>query len=268
MIGEKRTVGVALRRIAQTPRVFANWPSIFWVMGRDAVGRGPSTMTFRPRNGQSIVVPNAPGARLPAYEMYAEDTYDLDWFVGDLVGLPIHVLDVGAHVGTFSCMLGSIHPTATIDAFEPSPEASAFLRRNISANGLAGRIRVHDAALAAQSGSAVLDVRGEASIHSRLVEQDGAAGAEVKTVSFDDAVQSAGGQVELVKLDCEGGEYSLYESSPDSWKAVQRVALEYHSIEGESWPELRDWFSQQGLEVVRESPVADVANLGRAWLAR
>ena len=268
MIGERRTFGVALRRIVQTPRVFANWPTVFWVMGRDSVGRGPATLTFRPRNGQSITVPNAPGARLPAYEMYAEDTYDLDWFVGDLLDEEIHVLDIGAHVGTFSCLLGAVHPTATVDAFEPSPEASAFLRRNIDENGLADRIRVHEAALAAHSGSAVLDVRGEASIHSRLAEHDAGDGTEVRTVSFDDAVESAGGRVELVKLDCEGGEYALYESSPESWRTVQRVVLEYHAIEGESWADLRAWFGERGLSVVRDSPVADVPNLGRAWLSR
>jgi FkbM family methyltransferase len=266
--GGERTLGVAVRRAVQTPRVFSNWPSIFWAMAREGVGRGPSTLTFEPRSGQTITVPNAPGARLPAYEMYAEDTYDVHWFVGDLAAEPIHVLDVGAHVGTFSCLLGAVHPRAIVDALEPSPEALSFLRRNIEANGLGDRVRVHEAALAAQSGSAVLDVRGEASIHSRLSGDEETEGTEVQTMSFDDAVAAAGGLVDLVKLDCEGGEYSLYESSPHSWRAVRRVVLEYHATERESWPTLRDWFTEHGLEVVKDVPVPGVPNLGRAWLSR
>jgi hypothetical protein len=68
-------------------------------------------------------------------------------------------------------------------------------------------------------------------------------------------------------MDCEGGEYGLvYASSPQNWASVQRVVMEYHPVEGETWDKLRDWFAGIGLQVVREK--SENPGLGTAWLAR
>jgi FkbM family methyltransferase len=257
-----------LRRLLQTPKSFANWPQLLTGLAREKVAKGPDELTFRTREGQTISVPNAPGARVPAYEVFAEDCYDLRWFLGDLIERPIHVLDVGAHVGTFSTWLGKVHPTATVDCFEPSPDTFRFLERNIRDNGLADRVHVHQKALAGEAGFATFDLQGAGSGHNHLAFGDEVQGsaARVETVTFDDVVAGARGPVELVKMDCEGGEYDLvYKSSPESWRDVQRLVLEYHTIDGESWGELRAWFAEAGLHVLRDlsAPIA-----GTAWLSR
>ena len=71
----------------------------------------------------------------------------------------------------------------------------------------------------------------------------------------------------MVKMDCEGGEYGLvYASTPGNWASVQRIVLEYHPVSGESWDELRGWFEDVGLTVVRHT--SNTPGLGTAWLAR
>ena len=73
--------------------------------------------------------------------------------------------------------------------------------------------------------------------------------------------------VDVVKMDCEGGEYGLvYASSPESWESVQRVVMEYHPVSGESWDELRTWLEKTGLSVIRHE--ATGPGLGTAWLTR
>jgi uncharacterized protein YdaU (DUF1376 family) len=68
-------------------------------------------------------------------------------------------------------------------------------------------------------------------------------------------------------MDCEGGEYALvYASSDASWADVERIVMEYHPVEGESWDELRAWFARLGLHVIRHE--SDSPGLGTAWLAR
>jgi FkbM family methyltransferase len=268
MQSKRSFVALEARRIAQTPAAFSNWPELLSGVARSRLGGGPDTLTFHTRTGQSISIPNAGGARVPVYEVFAEDCYDLAWFLGDLADRPIHVLDIGAHVGTFSCSLGRLHPQATVDAYEPTYDTAQFLRRNVAANGLEGRIHVHEAALAGETGFAMFERTGNASGFNRLAAVDGRdEGIRVETVSFDDVVARSDQPIELVKMDCEGGEYDLvYRSDPANWQSVQRLVLEYHPVQGESWEELRAWFAGVGLHVVRSSP--GTPGLGVAWLSR
>ena len=131
-----------------------------------------------------------------------------------------------------------------------------------------------EAALAGETGFAMFEDHGGASVHNGLVDAHpvddphaAGVGVKVPTLSFDDAIAQAPGPVTLVKLDCEGGEYQLaYNSKPESWANVERVVLEYHDIPGESWSELRAWFAGVGLHLVEHRP--ERADLGLAWLAR
>jgi FkbM family methyltransferase len=267
-----------LRRVGQTVRTFANWPALLAGMVRERTGGGPDTLTFVTRTGQRITCPNEPGARLPAYEQYAEDRYQLAWFLGPLAVRPLHAVDVGAHVGTFACRFGQVHPHVTIECFEPSGSTAGFLRRNIAANGLADRVTVTESALAAETGWATFDDNGSGSVHNGLVHGDdrlvqpqgadiGGVATKVRTTCFDDVVAAAPAAVEFVKMDCEGGEYEfVYASSPASWDTVRRIVVEYHPVQGESWDQLRAWFAERGLIMVRHEPVRD--GLGTAWLSR
>ena len=269
-IASKRSfVALEARRIAQTPAAFSNWPGLLSGVARSRLGGGPETLTFRTRGGQSIAIPNAGGARVPVYEVFAEDCYDLAWFLGDLADRPIQVLDIGAHVGTFSCWLGRVHPEATIDAYEPAYDTAQFLRRNVEANALSDRVTVHEAALAGETGWAMFDRSGAASGFNHLasVDADSDGVTCVDTVTFDDVVGRTADPIELVKMDCEGGEYDLvFASDPVNWQHVQRLVLEYHPVHGHSWEDLRAWFADVGLHVVRSSP--GTPGLGVAWLSR
>ena len=82
----------------------------------------------------------------------------------------------------------------------------------------------------------------------------------------DAAVAAAGGPIDLVKMDCEGGEYDLvYASSPDNWSSVQRLVIEYHPVACQSWNELRSWLEKVGLTVQYEESHGGV---GVAFMSR
>ena len=267
-------MGWQLKRIGQTPAHFRNWPSLLVAIGSSKLGRGPAEVTFRPRRpGPTITVPNTKGAFVPTYEVFAEDCYGLGWFLGDLADRPFHAVDIGAHVGTFACHLASRYPGVTLDCFEPAASTTEFLRRNVDDNGFADRITVHRAAVAGETGHAVFEQKGLASGLNHLAFAGNGQGDHaddddlVPTVSFDDVVAKAAAPVELVKMDCEGGEYDLVlRSAPESWASVRRVVLEYHAVPGQSWPELRSWLDAAGLSVVHERE--DGPGLGLAWLSR
>jgi len=256
------------RRVAQTPRTFANWPQIFSDMARGRLGGGPATLSFRTRSGVRIDTPNRPGARVPVYEIFAETCYRFEWLLGRLLQQPIHVIDIGGHVGTFSCRLTQLHPGATVQAFEPSATTAGFLRRNVEQNGVTDRVAVVEKALAAISGAAVFDDNGAGSGLNGLqaVGHSTGTATKVETIAFDDIIAEASTPVDVVKIDCEGGEYDLVlGSSPDSWRTVQRVVIEYHPVAGRSWDDVAAFFSGCGLTVQDE--LRD-SGYGCVWLSR
>jgi len=273
-----RLAAYEARRVAQTCRTFANWPSLLADMGAARVGRGAEELTFVTRSGLHLNCPNVPGARLPLYEQFADDCYGVAWLLGRQPDRPLHVLDVGAHVGAFATHLAHAGSRLHIECYEPSPESAKYLRRNVERNHMTGRITVHECALAAEAGSALLDDNSAGSVHNglvrqdhRLVEGDDAPGSRtaivVTTSTFEQALAQSPAPFDVVKMDCEGGEYDLvYGSSPDSWNSVNRVVMEYHPVQGESWGALRSWFEDVGLSVVRH--VSDDPGLGTAWLSR
>jgi FkbM family methyltransferase len=268
--GRLRNLTHDVKRVAQSPAAFSNWPRVLSDMARERFGGGPETLSFATRTGLTIDCPNRPGARVPIYEIFAEDCYRFDWFLGALRDRPIHVLDIGGHIGTFACRLAQLHPSARIDSYEPSPTTAAFLRRNVERNGFADRISVVEAAIASTTGYAELDDNGAGSGLNGLVSAghgSTATSTKVRTVAFDEVIAGIGAPVDVVKMDCEGGEYDLvYGSSPQNWESVQRVVLEYHSVPGQSWEELRSWFAERGLTV--QAHVASGVGLGSAWLSR
>ena len=268
-----------LRRVVQTGRTFSNWPTLLRGMAGERLGRGGSEqLDFVTRAGVRLSCPNVPGARLPIYEQFADDSYRLREFLAPLQGRPIQVLDVGAHIGSFSINLATLHPQSRIECYEPSPQSAEYLQRNIDQNGLGGRIVAHEAALAATAGTALFDDNDGASVHNGLMQSDQRLVAgqdaleqrharEVRTDTFDGAVAAAPAPFDVVKMDCEGGEYALvYASSKQNWESVSRVVMEYHPVAGESWDELRSWLESVGLNVYKHESLAP--GLGTAWLAR
>jgi FkbM family methyltransferase len=260
-------LGRRAHRVEQTVRTFSNWAPILSRLGGGR--RMSEAVTFRTRTGLSITCPNVPGARVPVYEIFAEDCYQVESFLGPLAGRPITVIDIGAHVGAFACQLAATMPAASIRCFEPSATTAAYLRRNIADNGFADRISVEVAAVSDTSGWGTLADNGAGSALNGLISNaaSGAAARKVATTTFDDVVAAIGAPVDVVKIDCEGGEYdAVLGSSPASWVSVGRVVLEYHPHPKYGWPQLRNWFAEQGLEPVRES--ASSPEQGAAWLVR
>jgi FkbM family methyltransferase len=73
-----------------------------------------------------------------------EDQFALDLFAA-LARDARLVLDVGAYTGVFSLLAARAAPQAQVHAFEVVPEVAQAARENVAANGLAGRITVHNA---------------------------------------------------------------------------------------------------------------------------
>jgi hypothetical protein len=73
-----------------------------------------------------------------------------------------------------------------------------------------------------------------------------------------------GADVDLMKIDCEGAEWDLFEDG-DSLRRVKEIRMEYHLIDGRSLDEFKAKVRDLGFSVLKLSPNR---GFGVAWLQR
>jgi FkbM family methyltransferase len=152
---------------------------------------------------------------------------------------------------------------------EPSPVTSGWLARNLEANNLSGRVTILRAAVASTDGEGTLWEAADASGASSTVVKKAGSPVPVKTVSLESLVSHAGGPPEVVKLDCEGAEYSAILDSPDwCWKQVRYLFLEYHPVAGHCYDQLVSRLQCLGLESLWHDVSSDDPGRGMACFAR
>jgi FkbM family methyltransferase len=139
------------------------------------------------------------------------------------------IVDVGATVGCFEIWASRLAPEARFVAVEPNPEVYPYLLANMAANGLASRVTAVQTALAGASGEGQMADNNAATVGTVVAAGSGT--GRLVTVTgleelFDDLRIE---HCDLLKIDCEGGEYDILLNSPDA--VVRRAALilcEYH----------------------------------------
>jgi FkbM family methyltransferase len=256
------------KRARQTPALFRNFPGVFRDLALSGTRWAPEEITFRMRNGYTVVSPNADGARFPLYEVFGDDGYQVDE-LGAGIDPDAVVLDVGGQIGSFALAMAKTLPSCRVQVYEASPTSASYISRNISGNGLQDRVTVHAKAMAGEVGSFTFVDSGTASGHNGLTAPEGL-GTEVTVPSetFDNAVKNAGGSVQIVKMDVEGAEYDIIlRSDPASWADVRKVVMEYHPVSGHTLDELVQFFASVGLEPTSHDR-GTREGLGVMWLAR
>lgn len=119
---------------------------------------------------------------------------------------------------------------------EPSTDSYELALTNIKANHLEDKIVPLNCALADKGGSEGFKVATKspninalATIVHGMTTYDQA--YMVETISLEDILDKYGiGELDLLKLDCEGCEYRVLErTSPDTLRRIRRIIMEYHN---------------------------------------
>ncbi|MGH9309043.1 MAG: FkbM family methyltransferase [Vicinamibacterales bacterium] len=163
------------------------------------------------------------------------------------------VIDIGANIGTFAVLAARAAPGARVLCFEPAPDAAALLLRNVTMNGVEGRVVVEERAVAGTPGRVDL-VRTTQSSMRRLGP---AASAGDNTISVEAVTlgeifeKHAVDRCDFLKIDCEGAEFELLRACPSSvLDRVDRIALEFHEWQpGDTAADLHRLLSSQGFRV-------------------
>jgi FkbM family methyltransferase len=149
------------------------------------------------------------------------------------------IFDVGANIGVFTAWAGSVAPNARIFSFEPWPPSYARLVRHVEANGLGDRVTALNVALGGEAGTRHMGGSDVDSPNRRIdlhAAGAGAAPAEtgvaVECRTLADVLDELGvAELDLLKMDIEGGEYETLLTTPTSvLRRIKSINLEYHEV--------------------------------------
>ena len=260
LVGALREVGRWLDGPAQAGRRIVNHAGTSFrvflavrhgssTLGRLAAGmlapRLAGDVDFQTRDGLLLVAPARNYVWCPIVEVVVDDCYRMRQLAGELPVPVSRVLDIGAHIGAFSCALARAVPGAQLTAVEPSAERVAYLLRNVAGNDLQGRIAVVQTAVSGQRGHRLLTPIGVLEAAS----DPEATGEWVEVIAFEDLLASTPGPIDLVKMDCEGSEYEIFASTSDAALGrIERLLLEYHPAPPDAIRQLFAKLARAGLK--------------------
>ena len=210
-----------------------------WVRGvagrvKRRIAPSADLATYRRLVKHAARVPRrTPGTlRLPTYELAYTDALTLcpqwnDIFLRKTMDFACardapRILDCGANVGLASLWFKRRWPAARVTAYEADPAIATCLRKNLSANG-ASDVEVVEAAAWTETGTVPFDREGA---DAGAIRND--AEARVPSIRLRDALDE---QVDLLKLDVEGAEFTLLADCAPALGNVHALFVEVHEFE-------------------------------------
>jgi FkbM family methyltransferase len=138
------------------------------------------------------------------------------------------ILDIGAGIGEFAIQAAAACPDCKVIGFEPFPQSCDYFRKNISINSLANVTAV-SAAVSSKPGALVMDVSSGNPLQFKTQSGRSSENA-VETIQLINYLDNnAITSVDLLKLDCEGGEFDiLLPLSESELSRIKRIVMEYH----------------------------------------
>jgi FkbM family methyltransferase len=175
------------------------------------------------------------------------------------------IADVGAHLGLFGLYVLSSCPAARITSFEPDPDNAALLERTVVANGLRSRWKIVRAAASAASGRVgFVAGLGERSHLATARDRD------ATTVDAVDLFDWLDG-VDLLKIDIEGGEWTILADPRFLAIPARAIVVEYHShLCPEADPEraATNRLVEAGYTVISAADASLTRDVGVLWAFR
>ena len=160
------------------------------------------------------------------------------------------VVDIGAHIGSFSILAATSAPEVKVISYEPCLKNFNVLVENIKLNNLMN-IRAFPLAVAGSSGKRKLFIKPRAVAHSIIQPADSEAGdyEDIDCTTLEEIIREAG-RCDFLKINCEGAEYEILFNTPGEYLSkVGKMSLDCHNIPAYSSHDLKSYLEKAGFEV-------------------
>lgn len=160
------------------------------------------------------------------------------WNDGDLFGVFLEdaykqlnvngrcVIDIGGNIGD-SAIYFVLNGASRVISVEPFPKTYEKALFNINVNKLNKRVEIRNAAVSVDNKGVYLDAN-ETSTGLLSATDFNMGQLLVRSLTLDDIVRMANSEDIVLKMDCEGCEYSLMSTNSKVLESVQEILLEYH----------------------------------------
>jgi FkbM family methyltransferase len=208
-------------------------------------------------NGVSLDTKGSRQAINPVFEIFG-DIYHLNscpiWRLYEIHA----VIDLGAHVGSFSVRMALEQQPWTMIALEPDPAAYDLLQRNLSSVATSSTtIRCVRAAIGPTTTLGWYSSSGNADWGGHIVNEPEVLSAKNQIVQILSLADVLGSYEDtagvLLKMDVEGSEYeTLYQSTISDLHKVAVLVLEYHpsEIARHNFESINDFLHHAGFALV------------------
>lgn len=139
----------------------------------------------------------------------------------------MNIIDIGAHIGSFSIYAALKSPQGKVYAYEPSKENFDILSENANLNKL-NNIKLYNLAVSSKSGTTNLYIRKNRALNS-LINNNGRSQKINCTDLFHILKQNSLKSVDILKIDAEGSEFDILMTSKfQTLNKIKNIILEYH----------------------------------------
>ncbi len=231
---------LGLRLISGIPFVYRNWPIVFL----DYLFLIKSKIVcYALRSGPAFY------ARPRTYDIYiANEVFILHEYERKQYDITIRpndtILDVGAFIGDFTIYAAHKAPQGFVYAVEPDSENSSLLQKNIAINaytnvflhpcGIGGsdEIRVLHRHSASYGASSLFSPLQHYRRKLKILPSSEQKNIDIQLYTVETFLQDNRiKQVDYVKLDCEGMEYEILLSIPDTiLRSIRCFVVEFHAL--------------------------------------
>jgi len=145
------------------------------------------------------------------------------------------VVDIGGYIGDFALFAAKRLNARRVVVCEPSPRNWDLLQKNVANNSYGDRIEMVNKAVtdgedvmmnveASDRGQARVSAYGPGDVPRQ----------RIPGVSLASLMESHGlDTIDLLKIDCEGGEYAILSGTPsEALKRIRNIVFEFHEIDG------------------------------------
>lgn len=159
------------------------------------------------------------------------------------------ILDIGAHKGFFVLYSRVLNSSVPIYAYEPEENNFRELKKHLLENHIEN-VFPKNVAVAGREGSVVLHLSEDSHNHTLLPVLPSFDEKKVNAVLLENILRKMG-KCDLIKMDCEGSEFQIFDTAPNSiFQAVPVFFLEYHEFTDEMRvSNLKSLFESKGFKV-------------------
>ncbi|MGC8726264.1 MAG: FkbM family methyltransferase [Thermoplasmata archaeon] len=167
------------------------------------------------------------------------------------------VIDIGANIADTSIYF-ALRGAKKVIALEPSPYSYKFAHLNITANNLQDIIELLNAGYGIDK-KIYVDEKIETGTCTSYISNETVYGKQIDVYSLNTLVNRYNINSAVLKMDCEGCEYSLLTENDDILKTFKKIQIEYHY----GYKNLKEKLERCGFKVEYTKPIKIYNKIGK-----